>query len=808
MPLPPAEEPETSLPPHSSTPPHDSSAAAPAAAEPATANAPAAVEEAATAPPPPTAAAAAAATSSAAIEGDDAGAAAASQDAEEEVDSNGPWVVVASAQMGKITKDELKSRGWLSEAFKPTVGVAGSGTLAFPLIDGCVDDVRRAVADSRAADGEFGRSVNVIRRLPCQHHRRSPKEQQKLNGKKGGQKQQQGTAGGVGGGGGAGGKSNKRANASSSSSSSRPSSSGPSAASSNQPRSFGGGSGGRGASACVLPEAAAVRRVECDAGDGRVAAPDVFGRREPAVLRGLRLGPCVGEWTAERLARTECAAPAVSVHVCASSTVDLAGHRPPNTPRNFVFRSMPFAEAVARCSGASGGSGRRRKGRRREGRRRKGWRREGRRRDRRQPDGSGGAATPSASSSVRAVTRPRRTLLPALRRARPRKDTADFPKLFPQLAAECSLLPTATHLRTPPRPRALLDPSAYHSSVLRLASHDTQLWTHFDVMDNALAQVTGRKRVVLWPPHEDENLYVDGSSSRVADIDSWNDEAFPLWRRAVASRLECELAPGDVLFIPALWFHNVTSIGFSCAVNVFWRSHHHLREAGGGGGGGRLDLLDPNLYGKDLYGNKDPPAATRALELADDAVQALGSLPEPFRSFYARRASRSLLALCTPAAAPHPPAVAFLPPHPSTGDAAASDARSGRDDVGGGKGDGNGVGDASGGGTAAVRRAQLSSGGYIPLIGLGLYQLSRDEAAPAVRAALASGVRHFDCASIYRNEAEVGIALHEALAAGRVTRAELFVTGRCGTRTSSPRGACARRASFAACAAHRPLRPT
>ncbi len=29
----------------------------------------------------------------------------------------------------------------------------------------------------------------------------------------------------------------------------------------------------------------------------------------------------------------------------------------------------------------------------------------------------------------------------------------------------------------------------------------------------------------------------------------------------VPHRLEAELGPGDVLFIPALWFHNVTSTG-------------------------------------------------------------------------------------------------------------------------------------------------------------------------------------------------------------------------------------------------------
>jgi tRNA wybutosine-synthesizing protein 5 len=119
--------------------------------------------------------------------------------------------------------------------------------------------------------------------------------------------------------------------------------------------------------------------------------------------------------------------------------------------------------------------------------------------------------------------------------------------------------------------------------VLRLASDDTQLWTHFDVMDNLLAQVTGRKRVVMWPPGEDERLYVEGSSSRVADIDRFNDDEFPMFRASLQSRSECELQPGDALFIPALWFHNTTSVGFSVGVNVFWRSHCGDDHDHGGG---------------------------------------------------------------------------------------------------------------------------------------------------------------------------------------------------------------------------------
>ena len=163
-------------------------------------------------------------------------------------------------------------------------------------------------------------------------------------------------------------------------------------------------------------------------------------------------------------------------------------------------------------------------------------------------------------------------------------------------------------------------------------------------MDNCLAQLTGRKRVVMWPPDQDANLYVEGSSSRVANIDAWNDAEFPRFRAAIPARTECELAPGDVLFIPALWFHNVTSIGFSVALNVFWRSHHHEHARQGGSA-----TIDPNLYDrKDLYGNKAPPAATRAIALADAAAAELSTLPEPFRSFYANRAARAILAACEP----------------------------------------------------------------------------------------------------------------------------------------------------------------
>ena len=543
--------------------------------------------------------------------------------AEDAAGAEGVWAAVVGTQHAKGAKDVLKARGWLASGHRP--GSVGDGLLGFPLADGTVEQVRLAVNASRelrAASEPSLRDVLEIRHLSMDAlaiKKKAPQGRQPP-----GQREVEED-------------DDDDEERISSSSKSRPSTW--------QPRSFGGGLASRNGadlhstdgSEEPLPAATPIRRFTYAASSDESAASwlrrHVIDTREPAVVSGLPLGACRDGWTPERLARAQCAARSVSVHVCAGHTVDLAGHRAPNTPRNFEFRSMSFAEAVARCSG-------------------------------RAEVQSANDVTADATAAT-ANGHSGETLEPLLGASEkyylrsvgldPHKDAADFPRLFPDLAAECALVPPSSILEqstTGEELEPLLDPAAYHSSVLRLASDDTQLWTHFDVMDNCLAQMAGRKRVVMWPPSEDENLYVEGSSSRVADIDAWNDAEFPRFRRAVPARCECELGPGDVLFIPALWFHNVTSIGFSVAVNVFWRSHQQHRR-----GRGRPDaadnrkrggvVADHNLYSaKDLYGNKDPPAATRALEVAAAAAADLRSLPEPFRSFYARRAARVLMEVC------------------------------------------------------------------------------------------------------------------------------------------------------------------
>ncbi|XP_053554700.1 tRNA wybutosine-synthesizing protein 5 isoform X2 [Bombina bombina] len=187
----------------------------------------------------------------------------------------------------------------------------------------------------------------------------------------------------------------------------------------------------------------------------------------------------------------------------------------------------------------------------------------------------------------------------------PRKDVADISKQFPQLSADIQI-------------PEFFEKEQFFSSVFRISSPGLQLWTHYDVMDNLLIQVTGRKRVVLYSPRDAPYLYLSGDKSEVLDVDNPDLTKYPLFSRA--RRYECLLEAGDVLFIPALWFHNTVAEAFGIGVNVFWKH------------------LPPEFYDKtDTYGNKDPTAASRAVQILDRALKTLEELPEEYRDFYARR---------------------------------------------------------------------------------------------------------------------------------------------------------------------------
>ncbi|XP_054153505.1 tRNA wybutosine-synthesizing protein 5-like [Oppia nitens] len=161
------------------------------------------------------------------------------------------------------------------------------------------------------------------------------------------------------------------------------------------------------------------------------------------------------------------------------------------------------------------------------------------------------------------------------------------------------------------------------SSVFRISSKDLVLWTHYDILDNILVQIKGRKRVVLFPPDNCQYLYLESDKSRVIDIDEPEDllrEKFPLFLNV--DRYECVLEEGESLFIPSLWFHNTTALEFSIGMNFFWKDKQ---------------LIDDNMYNKsDVYGNKDLNPAVDAFANVDKLVKHLDKMPKKFTDFYLR----------------------------------------------------------------------------------------------------------------------------------------------------------------------------
>lgn len=101
---------------------------------------------------------------------------------------------------------------------------------------------------------------------------------------------------------------------------------------------------------------------------------------------------------------------------------------------------------------------------------------------------------------------------------------------------------------------------------------------HFDLTNNLLIQITGRKHVRMVPPSQTRLLYNHRHVfSAVHDLDDpANLAAHPLAKQ-VAS-YDVTLSPGDMLYIPIGWWHQVRSLDFSVMMtctNFRWPNLGH-----------------------------------------------------------------------------------------------------------------------------------------------------------------------------------------------------------------------------------------
>ncbi|MEW6373552.1 MAG: cupin-like domain-containing protein [Pseudomonadota bacterium] len=97
---------------------------------------------------------------------------------------------------------------------------------------------------------------------------------------------------------------------------------------------------------------------------------------------------------------------------------------------------------------------------------------------------------------------------------------------------------------------------------------------HCDYDDNLFTQVWGEKRIFLAPPHHDAFLYTREANALLFgspfDPEAPDFERFPLAREAAL--VECIVQPGDMLYVPAGWYHQVRSLSFSLSANRWSRA--------------------------------------------------------------------------------------------------------------------------------------------------------------------------------------------------------------------------------------------
>lgn len=85
-----------------------------------------------------------------------------------------------------------------------------------------------------------------------------------------------------------------------------------------------------------------------------------------------------------------------------------------------------------------------------------------------------------------------------------------------------------------------------------------------------------------------------------------------------------------------------------------------------------------------------------------------------------------------------------------------------------------------------MKNLQLNTNQQMPIIGLGTWKSKPGEVYQAVRWALKLGYTHFDCASIYGNQPEIGQAFHDAFAEDNLKREDLFITSKLWNNAHKP----------------------
>ncbi len=108
--------------------------------------------------------------------------------------------------------------------------------------------------------------------------------------------------------------------------------------------------------------------------------------------------------------------------------------------------------------------------------------------------------------------------------------------------------------------------------------HASNVSSHFDAMDNIACVVAGRRRFTLFAPEYTARLYIGpldntmaGQPVSLAASSPPDDAKYPLFKEIRDKALVAELEPGDALYLPKLWWHQVEGLSpFNTMINYWW----------------------------------------------------------------------------------------------------------------------------------------------------------------------------------------------------------------------------------------------
>lgn len=105
---------------------------------------------------------------------------------------------------------------------------------------------------------------------------------------------------------------------------------------------------------------------------------------------------------------------------------------------------------------------------------------------------------------------------------------------------------------------------------------------HFDPIDNCLCMIRGRKHLRLFSPDQWPLMYLPSplgvENPLHSPVDALAPDLHRFPRFAEARYHSCVLEPGQMLYLPAGYWHHVCSEGLNVAVNFWWKDRRWALE--------------------------------------------------------------------------------------------------------------------------------------------------------------------------------------------------------------------------------------